>query len=162
MARMIEDAADAPGGMTMLLMTALFLLALVVVRWAPDTPLAKILRAWLIEAPVGALNDLSPAKVMIGAIVLVCLVGMALSAPEVVAMIGVADLSAYLDAAVIAMLIGAAARVKFVLGSTLRVSRNIFGRSNRSRAYERQPRRQKSKSPRSSDEVDPHGDWAFA
>jgi len=77
-------------------------------------------------------------------------------------MIGVGDLSLYLDAAVIAMLISAAARVKFVLGYTLRVSRNIVGCLNRSRAYHRQLRQQKSTLPRPSDEVDPHGDWAFA
>lgn len=151
-----------PWGTAMLLMTELFLLALVVVGWAPDTPLGKTLHAWFIEAPARALNNLSPAKVIVGSIVLVFLIALALSAPELVAIMGLGDLYLYLDAAVIAMLIGAAARVKFVLGHALHVSRNIVARWNRSGAYDRQPRQQKSKLPRSSDEVDPHGDWAFA
>jgi hypothetical protein len=149
-----------------LLMTEMFLLALAVVAWAPDTLLGKSLRAWLIEAPVRALSNLSPAKIIVGAVVFVWLIGMALSAPELVALIGFGDLSVYLDAVVIALLISAAARLKFVLGHTLRASQNIaarfIARTNGNSGRDRQPRRHRPKLPQSSDDVDPHGDWAFA
>jgi hypothetical protein len=150
----------------MLVMMEIFLLALAVVALAPDTPLGKTLRVWLIDAPVRAAAKLTPAKIIIGAIVLVCLIGMALSAPELVAMIGFGDLAVYFDAVVIAALVAAATRMRFVLAHTVRLSRNLsarfIARRNRHRSRNRQSRRHRPLLPPSSDEDDPLGDLVFA
>ena len=150
----------------MLLMIEIFLLALAVVALAPDTPLGKTLRAWLIDAPVRATAKLTPAKIVIGTIVFLCLIGMALSAPELVAMIGFGDLAVYLDAAVIAALVAAAARLRFVLAPTVRLSRNLsarfIGRRNRRKSRNRRSRRHRPLLPPSFDEDDPLGDLVFA
>jgi energy-converting hydrogenase Eha subunit C len=150
----------------MLLVMEIFLLALAVMAFAPDTPLGKSLRAWMIEIPARATAKLTPAKIIVGAIVFVFLIGWAMSAPEVVAMIGFGDLAAYLDLAVIAMLLTAIARLKFVLGHTIRLSRTLsarfIARSTRSKARNRQSRRQRPKLPPSADENDPMEGLAFA
>jgi energy-converting hydrogenase Eha subunit C len=150
----------------MLLVMEIFLLALAVMAFAPDTPLGKSLRAWMIEIPARATAKLTPAKIIVGAIVFVFLIGWAMSAPEVVAMIGFSDLAAYLDLAVVAMLLAAIARLKFVLGHTIRLSRTLsarfIARSTRSKARNRQSRRQRPKLPPSADENDPMEGLAFA
>ncbi len=150
----------------MLLMVEIFLLALAVVAFAPDTPLGKTLRAWLVDAPVRAAAKLTPAKIVIGAIVFVCLIGMALSAPELVAMIGFGDLAVYLDAAIIAALVAAATRFKFVLAHTMRLNRTLSARfitrRNAHRSRHRRSRRHRPSLPSSSDEDEPLGDLVFA
>jgi len=151
---------------TMLLVMEIFLLVLAVMAFAPETPLAKSLRAWLVETPVRATADLTPAKIIVGLIVSVCLIGWAISAPELVAMVGFADLAAYLDVAVIAMLLTAITRLRFVLQHTIRLSRTlsarVIARSTRGKARHRQARRHRPKLPPSADEDDPLGGLAFA
>ena len=150
----------------MLVMMEIFLLALAVVAFAPDTPLGKTLRAWLIDAPVRAAAKLTPANIVIGAIVLVCLIGMAVSAPELVAMIGFGDLAVYFDAVVIAALVAAATRMRFVLAYTVRLSRNLsarfIARRNGHKSRPRQSRRHRPLLPSSSNDDDPLGDLVFA
>jgi hypothetical protein len=149
----------------MLLVIEVFLLALAVMAFAPDTPLGRSLRAWMIEIPARATAKLTPAKIVVGVIVFVFLIGWAVSAPEIVAMIGFGDLAAYLDVAVIAMLLTAIARVRFVLEHTIRLSRNlsarIIARSTMSNARNRQARRQRPKLPPSADDADPWAGLAF-
>jgi hypothetical protein len=120
----------------------------------------------MIEIPARKTANLTPAKIVVGLIVLVFLVGWAMSAPEVVAMIGFGDLAAYLDLAVIAMLMTAVARLKFVLEHTIRLSRNlsarVVARSAKSMARNRQARRQRPKLPPSADEDGHLGGLAFA
>ena len=103
---------------------------------------------------------------IIGLIVVVCLIGMAMSAPELVAMIGFGDLSLYLDAAVIAMLLSAAAQLKFVVARTMQLGRNIAARItalvSRTRSRNRRSRRDRPRLPPSSGDADPQEDWAFA
>lgn len=151
---------------TMLLVIETFLLVLAAMAFAPDTPLGKSLHAWLIETPVRATANLTPAKIIVGLIVFVCLIGWAMSAPELVAMIGFSDLAAYLDVAVIAMLLTAIARLRFVLEHTIRLSRNlsarVIARSTRSKARNRQARRQRPKLPPSANEDDPLEGLALA
>lgn len=150
----------------MLLVMEIFLLALAGIAFAPDTPLGKSLRTWMIEIPARKTAELTPAKIIVGVIVFVFLIGWAMSAPELVAMIGFGDLAAYLDFAVIAMLLTAVARLKFVLEHTIRFSRNplasVIARSTRSKARNRQARRQTPKLPPSADENDPLAGLAFA
>lgn len=150
----------------MFLVTEMLLLSLVVMAFAPDIPIAKALRSWLIEMPASALNKLTPTKLIVGLIVLVLLVAWAMSAPEIVAMIGIGDLSAYLDAVVIMALMGAAARLKFALSQVVRLARAAVTQqakpfsTNRSRSRQPRLRRSRSFSSRSDDE--PSGAWAFA
>lgn len=150
----------------MLLIAEIVLLAFAVVAFMPDAPLGKALRFWLIEAPVRAVDGLSVKKIIVGTIVLICLIGFAMSAPELVALIGFGDLAVYLDAAVIAMLLGAAERLRFVLKPVLRLGRDIAARcaarASGGRARDRQTRRHKPKRPRPSGDADPRGDWVFA
>jgi len=147
----------------MFLIAEMLILSLAAMAFFPDIPVSKALRHWLIEAPANAFNKLTPMKLIVGLIVLVCLVGWAMSAPEIVAMIGIGDLSAYLDAAVIMALLGAAARVKFALSEAVRLARTVIAYSakpfNANRTRSRQ-RRSMSFPPRADDE--PHGAWAFA
>jgi hypothetical protein len=149
----------------MLLMTELLLLALAFLAWAPDTQLGKTLRAWLIDAPARAITDLTLAKVVVGAIVLVCLVGWAISAPELVAMIGFGDLAVYLDAAVIAVLLSATERLRVAREPAIRLSRIILGRFltwiTGSRTRQTRLRRQKPRPSGTSDDVYPRGGRVF-
>jgi hypothetical protein len=150
----------------MLLVIEIFILALAVMAFAPDTPLGKSLHAWMVEAPVRAAAKLTPAKIIIGTIVLVCLIGWTMSAPELVLMIGFGDLAAYLDIAVVAMLLTTIGRLRFVLEHTVRLSQNLSARVIAglagSRAGGRQARRQRSKLLPSADEDNPVGSLAFA
>src|SRR6516225_7862964 len=109
----------------MLLMIELFLLTFAVIALAPDTTLGEALRVWLIETPARALSRLTILKAVVGLIVIACLIGWAVSAPELVAMVGVGDMSLYLDAAVIAMLVSAITRLKFVLTQAIRVGQKL-------------------------------------
>jgi hypothetical protein len=148
------------------LVTLVFIFALAIVAWAPDTPLGKALHNCLVEAPVRIVENMTPKKIVIGAIVLVCLIGFAMSAPELVALIGFGDLAVYMDAAVIAMLLTAAARLKFVLTQVMRFSRTVAARlairTNGNGARKRGSRRHRPKLPRPSDDAEPHAGWAFA
>jgi hypothetical protein len=150
----------------MLLVTAIFLLALAVMAFAPDTPCGKSLRAWMIEFPARKTAELTPAKIIVGLIVFVFLIASALYAPELVAMIGFGDLAAYLDFVVLAMLLTAVARLRFVLERTIRLSRTlserVIARSMRSKSRNRQARRQRPKLPAPADEDHPLAGWAFA
>jgi hypothetical protein len=151
----------------MLFLTGLFLLALAAMAWAPETPFGKSLRDWLVEKPAGAIGRLTPAKIVIGLIVAVLLIGMAMSAPEIVAMIGFGDLAVYLDAAVIVSLLAWAARLKFAAQQTVRLgralSRRLVARRHGNRTRARKTHRHRRKSPPSSDEeAGPFGGWAFA
>jgi hypothetical protein len=61
--------------MSIFLVTWALILSLVIVALAPDTPIAKALRFWLIETPAVALSKLTPMKVIVGLIVLVSSAG---------------------------------------------------------------------------------------
>ena len=147
------------------LVVELFVLALAVMTWAPDTPLGRGLRHWLVDAPIRALYRVSPPKIIMGLIVAVCLIGMAMSAPELVALIGFGDLSVVIDATVIVTLLSAAARLKFVIARTAQLGRNFVARiaalSAAIRPRNRRTRQHRPRLPPSGD-GDSAGDWAFA
>jgi hypothetical protein len=149
----------------MFLLTGILLLALAAIALAPDTPLAKTLHAWLIDAPARATANATPARIVIGAIVVLCLIGMAVSAPELVAMIGFGDLATYLDAAVIAMMLTAAERGKSLFERPLGAVRAVSVRMSlerRVRPRNRENRRRRLKLPLSSADPDAPSGWAFA
>jgi hypothetical protein len=141
-------------------------MALGVIAWAPDTPLGKTLRNWLVEAPARVLNRLTPFKITVGLIVFVWLIGMVLAAPELIPIIGIGDLALYLDATVIVMLLGTAARLKLVLTQTVRLGQEIPGRLiarfKRSQSRSRSPRRHRHGTPPSPDDTASPAGWEFA
>jgi cobalamin biosynthesis protein CobD/CbiB len=148
-----------------LIAAELLLLALCVVLWAPDTPIGKSLRVVLIDRPAKTLSRATPLKVIIGLIVFLALVGFIISAPELVAIMGISDLSIYLDITIISILMSTAVRLKSVLAYAIRLVRGIAARDIRQwkRAGPRNrlshPRRPKS--PPSDDEGDAEWGWAF-
>jgi hypothetical protein len=153
--------------MTMLLITAAFFTALVVIACAPDTPLGKALRNLLVDVPARMLNRLTPFEVTIGLIVFAWLIAMALVAPELIAMVGgIGDLAICLDAAVLVMLLGTMTRLKLVITQTVRLGRAIGARldalSSRSRAGHRSSRQRRLRGAPSSDDADSPSSWAFA
>jgi len=150
----------------MLLVTELLVLAFVAAVWAPDTPLGKNLRTVLIEAPAQALKRATPLKIIVGLIVFLGLVAFVLGAPEIVAMIGLGDLSIYLDFTVVVILLSVVARLKSTVIHTVGLSRavvaRVIARANRTKARNRRPRMSRPKLPSSTDENAPHWAWAFA
>jgi hypothetical protein len=148
-----------------LIAAELLRLALCAALWAPDTPIGKTLRVALIDAPAKALSRATPLKVIVGLIVFLILVVLVVGAPELVAMIGLSDLSIYLDITVISILMSTAVRLKSVLAYAIRPVRGIAARViaqwNRARASDRLSHPRGPKSPPSDDEGRAEWGWAF-
>jgi len=148
-----------------LIASELLLLALCAVLWAPDTPIGKLLRIVLIDRPAKTLNRATPLKVIVGLIVFLALVAFIISAPELVAIMGLSDLSIYLDFTIISILMSAAVRLKSVLAYAIRLGRGIAARNiprwkwAGPRNRHSHPRRPKS--PPSDDEGGAEWGWAF-
>jgi cobalamin biosynthesis protein CobD/CbiB len=148
-----------------LIAAELLLLALCAALWAPDTPIGKAVRNVLIDLPAKTLSRATPLKVIVGLIVFLALVAFIVSAPELVAIMGLGDLSIYLDFTIISLLVSTAARLKSVLAYAIRLIRGIAqsnipqwrraGRRNRL-SHPRRP-----KSPPSDDEGGAEWGWAF-
>jgi cobalamin biosynthesis protein CobD/CbiB len=149
-----------------LIAAELLLLALCAVLWAPDTLIGKSLRSMLIDLPAKMLSRATPLKVIVGLFVFVALVAFIFSAPELVALMGISDLSIYLDFTIISLLMSTAIRLKSALGYAIRLVRGIAARDirQRKRAGSRNrlshPRRPKS--PPSDNEGGAEWGWAFA
>jgi len=146
--------------------SVLLLLAFVGAVAAPDTTLGKALRQGLIESPARAFSRLTLRQTIMGLIVFLIVVGIAVSAPEFVALFGFSDLSFYVDVAVVAMLMSAVVRLKSVIEHTARLSSAITARLI-SRLRQTKPRNrhrhsQRPKPPSSTDESEPAWGWAFA
>jgi hypothetical protein len=150
----------------MLLMAEVLLLAFAVAVYAPNTPLGKIVRAALIEAPAKVLERATPLKVIAGMIVFLLFVAFIAGAPEWIAIMGAADLWTYLDITVVTILVGSGTRLKYVAIRAIQVSRAIAAgavtRFNRIKAHGRRLRSRRPKLPPSSDEAGPQWDWAIA
>jgi cobalamin biosynthesis protein CobD/CbiB len=150
-----------------LIVAELLLMALCAALWAPDTLIGKSLRDVLIDLPAKTLSRASPLKVIVGLLVFLALVAFIFSAPELVAIMGLGDLSIYLDFTIISILMSTAVRLKSVLAYAIRLVRSIAARGipQRKRVGSRDrlshPRRPKS--PPSDDEGDAaEWGWAFA
>jgi cobalamin biosynthesis protein CobD/CbiB len=141
-------------------------MALCAVLWAPDTLIGKSLRSMLIDLPAKMLSRATPLKVIVGLFVFVALVAFIFSAPELVALMGISDLSIYLHFTIISLLMSTAIRLKSALGYAIRLVRGIAARDirQRKRAGSRNrlshPRRPKS--PPSDNEGGAEWGWAFA
>jgi hypothetical protein len=150
----------------MLIVGELLLFALCVMLWMPDTAIGKALHHALIEAPVKALDRATLLKVIVGIIVFFALIAFILGAPETVALMGMGDLSFYLDLTVISLLVSAAVRLKSTLAHTVRLARvlskRVVTRTNRARARKRLLHPRMPKSPQADDEDGAVWDLAFA
>jgi cobalamin biosynthesis protein CobD/CbiB len=149
----------------MLIAAELLLLALCAALWAPDTPIGKSLRVVLIDRPAKTLNRATPLKVIVGLIVFLALVAFIISAPELVAIMGLGDLSIYLDFTIISILMSAAVRLKSVFAYAIRLVRGIAARDiprwKRAGPRNRLSHPRRPQSPPSDDESGPEWGWAF-
>jgi hypothetical protein len=157
-----SETLSAAGRGSMLIAAELLLMALCAALWAPDTPIGKSLRAALFDISA---KTLTPRKAIIGLIVLFALIGFIISAPELVAIMGLGDLYFYLDITVISILMSTAVRLKSVLAPAIRLVRSIAARdirqSKRAGPRNRVSHPRRPKSPPSDDEGGPRWGWAF-
>jgi hypothetical protein len=148
----------------MLIAAELLLLAFCAALWAPDTPIGRLLRILLIDAPAKTLSRATPLKVIIGLIVCFTLLVFIFGAPELVALMGLGDLYFYLDITVISILVNTAVRSKSVLAHAVRLVRGIATRKTAQRKQagprHRPSRPRRLKSP-PSDEGDAEWGWVF-
>jgi len=144
----------------------LLFLAIFVALWVPDTPVGKILRRALIDDPARMLSNTTPLKTVVGVIVFFALIAFVIGGPEVVAIMGIGDLSLYLDITVVTLLVSAALRFKSALTQAMTHAREIAARivvpGNRARARNLRSRPRRPKSPPSDSEDGAEWDWAFA
>jgi hypothetical protein len=149
----------------MLIVAELLLMALCAALWAPDTPIGKTLRVVLIDPLAKTLSRATPLKVMVGLIVFFALIVFIIGAPELVAIMGVADLSLYLDITIISILVSTAVRLKSMLAYAIRLVRGIAARDipqwKRAGPRNRLSHRRRPKSPPSDDEGGAEWGWAF-
>jgi hypothetical protein len=158
--RALPDGGKGSG----LIAAELLLLAVCAALWAPDTPIGKAVRVVLIDRPAETLSRATPLKVIVGLIVFLALVVFIVSAPEFVAIMGLGDLSIYLNFTIISMLVSTGVRLKSLLAYAIRLFRGIA--PSRIRQRERvgprnrlaHPRRPKS--PPSDDEGGAEWGWA--
>lgn len=120
----------------------------------------------LVDTPARVLKG-GPLKVFVALVVLAALLAFTVAAPEMVALLGVADLSLYLDLAVLSAILGAADAVvaagRRVAAPTMQLAARLDlapGRSRRSGTRTRRVRRPQR--PSSNDDASPAGDWALA
>lgn len=85
--------------------------AFLLVALAPDSEMGRTLRNALVDRPARLLNG-GPLKVFVAIIVLAGLVAFVLGAPELVALIGMTDLTVYLDLVVLSFIVGAVSNLK--------------------------------------------------
>ena len=146
-------------------LTVLLLLAGLGAALAPDTAIGKTLREALIELPARLLNR-DRLSLIIAVVAFVGLVTFLAGAPELVALVGLADLSLFVDIAALGLVLGSAVRLKIVRAAVAEISRRLVGRlanigSPRVRATVRARRLGRSRRARSND-PDPLGGWALA
>lgn len=143
-------------------LTLLFLFAFAMVALAPETHLGKMLRQALVAAPAQMLNG-GPIKLLAAAFVLVGVLGFAFAAPELIALVGVADLALYLDVMAVALIVGAIAQFRGFGSTALRWARRyLLGPAIRLRPGRGRRPRSPVRKPRSDDDDGPFGAWTLA
>jgi hypothetical protein len=147
-------------------LSLLMAFAFLVVVFTPDTEIGRAFRRVLVEDPARLLNG-GPLKVFVALVVLVGLVAFAVGAPELVALIGMADLSVYLDLAVLAFMLSAATRLRTASRAGLEATKRAFGRLAlaSARLSWRRVRTRRTRRPRrhaANDDGRPSGVWAAA
>jgi len=124
---------------------------------APQSPLGEA----LIRRPARALADLTWRRAVVGLLALAVLAALVAGGPEMVALVGMADLSLLAEVAALALLTGAAARLRIVAQTAVVVARRIVAVAGR---RPRLRRRRVRRSPRSPHAPDLPGwaAWAWA
>jgi hypothetical protein len=119
----------------------------------------------LIDLPAKTLSRATPLKVIVGLIVFLSLLVFIFSAPELVAIMGLSDLSIYLDFTIISILMSTAIRLKSALAYAIRLVRGIAARDvprwTRAGLRNRLSRLRRPKSPPSDDEDGVEWGWAY-
>lgn len=117
-----------------MLLTSLMAAAAAIAALAPESPVGRL----LIYAPARWLATTTPRRVALRLLASAILIGFALSAPELAALIGLADLSLLAEASAAVLLVSTAARVsnarRFVVGGVARappVVRHVWRRARR-------------------------------
>jgi hypothetical protein len=149
----------------MLIVLEMLILAVLAVLLSLYTPIGKAVRALSIDAASKANWRTTLLKIIVRLIVIVGLAVFIIWAPEWIMLFGLGDLTIYLDAGVIVLLISVAAhgrssfaRVVQFAGNT---ARSLVTRWNRRRGRTRVSRLRKRKSPSPNDDEAGYG-WAFA
>ena len=150
-------------------MTGLSLLlafAFLVTAFLPETQLGKLLRRTLVVRPAEVLNG-GPLKVIVALVVLAGVVVFVVAAPEWVALMGMADLSLYLDLAVLSFLLGAVGSLKTASRAGVGVAKQIASRLTLAKARLKRlgVRARRARKPRhgpAADDSWPSGVWAAA
>lgn len=127
---------------------------------APGSPLGRLLRQGLVEAPAAWLNAAKPRRVLIGAIAILVLAGFALGAPELLPFVGMVDLTALADLTLLVLVAGGLKPIRRAAEAVLRVLRGSNGPAVARRANGRAVRPRRSRTAPRSD--DPAPGWAFA
>ena len=144
----------------------LFAFAIAVVVFAPTTEVGKAFRRALVIAPARFLSG-GPMKMFVAIVVFAALVAFAVGAPELVDLVGMADLSLYLDMAILSFILGAvtgfrSAARSVILGVRRVLSGRHFDRAHVGQTRARTPRSSKPGRSLSDDEEWPSNAWALA
>ena len=147
--------------------------ALLIIAGCPDTAAGKALHRLLVEAPARQLSRLTRGRLGIALVLVAVSVAvlaffkdegailLAQGLPESMALLASADTAALLDLAAVAVLMGAAARLRDVsaaIRSRLSGAGRILKRAAGAPRHRRAPRRRPA-APKQSDDSD---SWAFA
>ena len=146
-------------------LTVSLLFAALWVVAAPDTEAGKALREALVDAPARFLNK-DRLGLLIAVVALLGLIALLFGAPELVALVGLADASLLVDFVAIGLVLGSAVRLKMVRAATTEMTRRLLvgiarlGRPHaRAQARSPGPRRRKRLNP---NDPDPLGGWPLA
>jgi hypothetical protein len=151
------------------MLAILLLIALLVIRTAPESLLGKALRRPLVEWPAARLARLTRGRIIslacIGLLIAagVALIGeeamrlMAMAMPETLAWLATFDLSVLADAVVAAALLGAQAR----FGGTATRLRARLARRRPAGPHARAPRRRREAAPKPANDEEPAPAWAL-
>lgn len=132
----------------------LIVLLLVGAALAPDSALGR----WLIKGPARALAEMTPRKALLSILAFVLLTACVLGTPELVPLVGFADLSVMMDLAALALLVTAGARLAAARDVGVRVVRTVAARTRLRARRLRTPRLRRPKPPSPDDEPA----WAYA
>lgn len=133
---------------------------------APESHFGKGFQRLFVDRPARLLSR-GPAKIIVAAVVMVALIAIAAAAPEIVALVGLGDLSIYLDLVVVSVVLGAAKGFRTASLSLVPALRRCvasllamplpLGRQN-----SRVPRVRRPQRPKPDDDAAPWEAWAIA
>jgi hypothetical protein len=95
-----------------MLVSLLLLAAMAVVWLCPQTPLGRLLRRLLVEAPARMLNRLTPRKALFAIVAFVALAVLTAALPAELAMLAAVDVATYIEVLSAISLLGLAVRLR--------------------------------------------------